>query len=240
MTKQWVVAVLKGLKIKNCEGYDRLPLRILNEGCDQISETVADLFNKIYKEKRVPQQWKVAKVIPLYKKGDASEISKYRPISNLCTLSKVFEKLILNRLWEIADKEKVDLTGTTQHGFKPNRSTITAALTSMISRAIDGDKYAAIASFDLSAAFDVVDRRILFTRLEVMGIPNDIITLLRDWLQDRMSYVEVRGVSSYMRNSDSGTVQDSVLGPILFSLFIRPIYELEDLTTYADDNYVIS
>jgi hypothetical protein len=183
----------------------------------------------------------VAKVIPLHKKGATTEISNYRPISNLCTLSKVFEKLILGRLWDIADKEKVDLTGATQHGFKPNRSTTTAALTiqSVISRAIDNDNFAAIASLDLSAAFDVVDRGLLFERLHTMGIPEDVRALLKEWLKDRMSYVEVRGSSSYMRKSDSGTVQGSVLGPILFSLFIRPIYDLEEITTYADDNYVI-
>jgi hypothetical protein len=104
---------------------------------------------------------------------------------------------------------------------------------------MDEDKFAGIASLDLSAAFDVVDRQLLFKRLETIGMPEDVTTLLKDWLQDRMSYVEVRGSSSYMRNSDSGTVQGSVLGPILFSIFIRPIYDLEELTTYADDNYVM-
>ena len=96
--------------------------------------------------------------MPLHKKGPITEISNYRPILNLCALSKVFEKLVL-RLWEVSDEAKVDLTSKTQHGFKPNRSTISTALTiqSMISRALDEDRYAAIASLDLSAAFDVVN-----------------------------------------------------------------------------------
>ena len=72
-----------------------------------------------------------------------------------------------------------------------------------------------------------------------MGIPKDVTDLLRDWLSNRQSYVEIGGNSSYMKESNSGTVQGSVLGPVLFSIFIRPIYDKEDLTTYAYDNYVI-
>jgi hypothetical protein len=241
MTKLQIAGVLKDLKVKNYEGYDRLPLRILNDGSEILLDTIADLFDKIYKEKKVPMQWKIAKILPLHKKGPSTKILNYRPISNLCALSKVFEKLVLRRLWEVSNEAGVDLTGDTQHGFKPNRSIISTALTirSMISRALDEDRYAAIASLDLSAAFDVVDRDLLFVRLELMGISNDVVQLLKDWLHERIGYVEVNGNSSYMKNSDCGTVQGSVLGPILFSLFIRPVYDLEELTTYADHNYVM-
>jgi hypothetical protein len=236
-----VLLVMKNLKIKNCEGYDRLPLRILSEGAEILAPVLANLFDKIYHERAVPSQWKTAKVIPLHKKGDFSDIKNYRPISNLCTMSKIFEKLVLKRLWQISDKHRIDLTGDTQHGFKPKRSTITAALTiqSIISRALNEDKFVVAASLDLSAAFDVVNRDLLFTRLETMGIPQDVVEILKDWLSDRQSYVEVRGNSSYMKISDCGTVQGSVLGPVLFSIFIRPIYDIEDITTYADDNYVV-
>jgi hypothetical protein len=217
-----IMKVLKNLKIKNCEGYDRLPLRIIAKGAELLLPIITKLFSKIYKERMVPNQWKVAKVIPLHKKGDNEHISNYRPISNLCPLSKIFEKLVLRRLWNIADKHRVNLTGETQHGFKPNRSTITAALTiqSIISRALNDDKYVVAASLDLSAAFDVVDRCLLFKRIKVMGIPKDVTDLLRDWLSNRQSYVEIGGNSSYMKESNSGTVQGSVLGPVLFSIFI--------------------
>ena len=81
----------------------------------------------IYQEKRIPEQWKTAKIIPLHKKGNKDNISNYRPISNLCTMSKIYEKLILQQLLKIAKDNKVDLTGDAQHGFKQNRSTVTAA-----------------------------------------------------------------------------------------------------------------
>ena len=106
----------------------------------------------------------------------------------------------------------------------------------MISRSLDDNNYYILASLDLSAAFDIVNRELLFTRLETMGIPEDINSLLKDWLTNRKSFVDINGNHSNLHEENHGTVQGSVLGPILFSIFIRPIYDLEAMTTYADDN----
>ena len=123
-------------KTKNCKGFDRIPLRILKDGAFVIGKPLSVLFHKIYEAKKIPEQWKVAKIIPLHKKGNKQDITNYRPISNLCAVSKVFEKLILKRLQKIEKENNLDLTGEQQHGFKKNRSTITAGLTlqSIISR----------------------------------------------------------------------------------------------------------
>jgi hypothetical protein len=199
------------------------------------------LFHKIYEAKKIPEQWKVAKIIPLHKKGNKQDITNYRPISNLCAVSKVFEKLILKRLQKIEKENNLDLTGEQQHGFKKNRSTITAGLTlqSIISRKMDEDEYAVMSSLDLSAAFDLVNLDLLLKRLKIMGIPIDVIQLLEVWLRDRFFYVEANGKNSLISNSDIGTIQGSILGPILYALFIRPLYDIEKLTTFADDNYVV-
>ena len=143
MTKLNILKIMKNLKIKNCEGFDRIPLRILNEGAERLVHPLADLFKLIYEQKSIPEQWKTAKIIPLLKKGAKDDITNYRPISNLCTISKIYEKLILQQLLKISKSNHVDLTGELQHGFKENRSTITAALNiqSIISRAIDEDNY---------------------------------------------------------------------------------------------------
>ena len=96
-----------------------------------------------------------------------------------------------------------------------------------------------MSSLDLSAAFDLVNLDLLLKRLKIMGMPNDIISLLECWLQNRYSFVEANGERSEIQESDIGTIQGSILGPILYALFIRPLYELEKLTTFADDNYVV-
>ena len=241
MTEVAVNSCLNELKTKNCEGFDRIPMRILKDGAPILAKPLSVLFQKIYTTKKIPEQWKIAKIIPLHKKGKKQDMANYRPISNLCSTSKVFEKLILKRLEMIEEENKLDLTGKHQHGFKKNRSTITAGLTlqSIISKALDEDEYAVMASLDLSAAFDLVNLDLLITRLKIMGIPKDVMELLEIWLRDRYLYVEANGKNSIIFNTNIGTIQGSILGPILYALFIRPIYDFEKITTFADDNYVV-
>ena len=106
----------------------------------------------------------ISKTIPIFKnKGDKKDIENYRPIANLCAASKVFEKLILKRILEIQESHNVDLTNSAQHGFKRKRSTASLSLTlqTLIAHALDDDNYAIMASLDLSAAFDVVNIKLL-------------------------------------------------------------------------------
>ena len=101
--------------------------------------------------------------MPLFKKGDKEKTENYCPISNLSSITKVFKKVLLHRFQEIQEKEKINLTGSSQHGFKKNFSTETACLEiqTKLSNACDDGNYASIASLDLTAAFDVVDRKLL-------------------------------------------------------------------------------
>ena len=241
MTPERVEECLKNLKTKNCEGPDRLPLRVLKDGAMILAKPLSVLFHKIYERKEIPEQWKVSKVIPLHKKGKKEDIENYRPIANLCSITKVFEKLILLRLEEIEKENNIDLTGYEQHGFKKKRSTVTAGLTlqTIIAREMDMDSYVAMSSLDLSAAFDLVNLDLLMKRLRIMGIPGDLLQLLEVWLRQRSFYVEANGQNSTILENDVGTIQGSILGPILYALFIRPLYKITKVTTFADDNYVV-
>ena len=158
-TLENVTKAIKSIKIKNCEGYDRIPQRILSEGINYLLEPIHKLFNLIYERKKVPEKWLISKIIPIFKKGSKNEIENYRPIANLCSMSKVFEQLIIDRLREIETSNKCDLTGKLQHGFKQKRSTATAGLMlqSILTRALDNDNFPIMSSIDLSAAFDVVN-----------------------------------------------------------------------------------
>ena len=90
MTEPNIMQILKTLKIKNCEGFDRILLRIFNEGAEILISPLSQLYKLIYTEKRIPEQWKTARIIPLQEKGSKEDITNYRPISNLCTMSKNF------------------------------------------------------------------------------------------------------------------------------------------------------
>ena len=236
-----VQKALESIKIKNCEGYDRLPQRILNEGKTILIKPVTKLFELIYHNKIIPEQWSISKIIPIFKKGSKTDIENYRPIANLCSMTKVYEQLIINRLREIEQESGIDITGNPQHGFKPKRSTGTASLTlqSVLSHALDSGNYGVMASIDLSAAFDVVNIKLLIKRLKIIGIPKDVISLIEIWLNNRMFYVDINGNASYLKTSDTGTIQGSRLGPILYAIYISPIFDLEKMTNYADDNFII-
>ena len=237
-----VLECLKEIKQKNCEGYDRIPQRILLDGAEILVTPLTILFGKIYNEKSIPEQWSIAKVIPIHKKGPKNNVENYRPIANLCSTSKIFEKLILKQLLKIESLQNVDITGKHQHGFKRNRSTSTLALQlqSLIARALDEDNYVVMASLDLSAAFDVVNVELLLTRLRVLGLPGDILALLEVWLQNRMFYVQISDHNSLLIETNTGTIQGSILGPILYAIFVAPLYEISKLSNFADDNFALT
>jgi endonuclease/exonuclease/phosphatase family metal-dependent hydrolase len=240
-TEENVSNVMKNLKEKSSYGLDNIPVRVLRDAYEILVKPYHRLLNKIYDQNVIPEQWKTSRILPLYKKGKKNQIENYRPISNLCAGSKLFERLILVRILEIEEQAGTSLTGNNQHGFKKERSTITAAveIQSRVAALMDQDQYVAMASLDLSAAFDVVNVDLLLVRLKKIGLPTDVINLLESWLRDRQCYVEVRNCCSQYFSSDVGTVQGSILGPILFSLFISPLLEKEDLISYADDSYLV-
>jgi hypothetical protein len=229
--------VMKNLQLKNCYGCDRIPLRILKDGYLILGMPIYVLMTKIYQQKKIPEQWKMSRIIPLHKKGSKAKVENYRPIANLCATSKIFEKLMLGRILETSDADK--LFTKHQHGFRKRRSTITAIaeLQNIIATHMDLNEYVAVASLDLSAAFDVVNVDLLLKRLENMGIPEDLTQILASWLKDRAAYVEVDGELSEYFSVPDGTVQGSVLGPVLFNLFLRPLLEMTKSPAYADDSY---
>ena len=236
-----VINAVKSLNSNNTEGHDRIPVRIIVDSIELLSKPLAYLFNEIYSTKQLPEQWLISKVIPIHKKGSTSKIENYRPISNLCACSKIFEKLILNQIKKIEIANKIDLTNKSQHGFKSKHSTLTAGLKiqSLIARAVDDDMYALMASLDLSSAFDVVNVELLMKRLRIIGLPDDMIELISNWLTTRYFYVSIEGSNSFVHTTGVGTVQGSILGPVLYSLFVSPLAELENLVLFADDNYIL-
>ena len=109
----------------------------------------------------------------------------------------------------------------------------------MIARAADNDCYVVMASLDLSMAFDMVNIELLVKRLRIMGMPNDVIKLIREWLVGRSFYVQVGDDVSALFDSDVGTIQGSVLGPILYALFVSPLFDIANITNFADDNFCL-
>jgi hypothetical protein len=205
------------LKIKNCEGHDCIPQRLLTDGIHILIKPLTVLFSKIYMQMDIPQHWLFSKISPVLKKGFKSKIENYRLIANLCFTTKIFEKLILQRILQIEKDNIVNISGPQQHGLKKGHNTNTAglALQTIIASALDEDSFALMASIDLSAAFDLVNIEFLLKRMKIMGLPNDIMELVTRWHTTRSYYVSIKGSNSYLHLYRVGTIQGSILGPIL-------------------------
>ena len=117
MTKTDIIACIKMLKIKNCEGYDRIPQRVLIDGIDLLIDWLTKLFSMVYRDCTIPGQWLVAKITPILKMGSVHSIENYRPVAALCSWSNIFERIILKRIAALELLNDVELVGSQQHGF---------------------------------------------------------------------------------------------------------------------------
>jgi len=200
-------------------------------------EIFIQLFNKVATE-GMPASWKTAIVTPIHKKGAKDLVSQYRPISNLNSISKLFEKTILRRLDKLGE-----LDGRFQHGFKSARSTTTAMLEiqDFISGELDKNKMVGMYSLDLTAAFDLL-RPDIFADQWQHKIPPWLLKILMDFLTDRTFKVQLKESKSGSRDLKIGCVQGSVLGPRLFTMYISQLENILPsdtfVTSYADDTYV--
>lgn len=230
-------------KRKRSFGHDRIPMLVLLDAREIIIPTVCSIFQKIYEEKVIPSKWKISRIVALHKKGDKSSVENYRPISNVCSLAKIFERCILNEINTTANIDSIDISGVNQHGFKKGHSTSTLALDlqTHIAKALEKGKMVGVVSLDLTAAFDCISKPKLKTRLAKLGLDAKIVDIIDEWLVGRSSYVECNGCSSFPYKELYGTPQGSVLGPVLFTLYIRPLFDVTpNLKMYADDSYIFA
>lgn len=211
-------------KLKTSCGHKRVPMRIYKDSLSKTLPSILSLFQKIFRETKMPHIWKISRTIPIHKKGSKTDAANYKPISNLCSLAKIYKRCLLQLINEIQTINNIDLTGENQFGFKKKSSTTHLALDlqNRIASDLDEGKSVAVLSLDLSSAFDVVDIETLIKRLQVMGLPINIINQIKKWLSNRSAYIETLDNCSEIYNVNQETVQGSVMGPMFFLLFISP------------------
>ena len=189
-----------------------------------------------------PDQLKIAKVCPIFKEGDKNVFTNYRPISILPCLSKVFEKIISERLLSFIHKNNI-LTAS-QYGFRRNHSTLMAILKvyDFVTKAIDNREFCAGIFIDLSKAFDTLDHSILAKKLEFYGFRGIVNKLMISYLTNRQQYVVYNYGSSNLASVQYGVPQGSILGPLLFLLYINDIDTISNLLVFvlfADDTTIL-
>ena len=236
-TEATVIEALNNLKTDKSPGPDKLPPKFLYEVRHELSEALTMIFNESIKTGEVPRDWRDAEVVPLFKKGNRNEPSNYRPVSLTCIFGKVMEKLIKDQLLEHIYGNQI--MNDSQHGFTKGRSCLTNLLDffETVYEKLDRDRAVDIIYLDFAKAFDKVPHLRLSSKLEACGIEGNIHRWIKNWLFDRRQKVGIRGHYSDWIGVMSGVPQGSVLGPLLFLVYINDIDEgiLSKLSKFADD-----
>ena len=182
---------------------------------------------------------KIANVIPLFKCNDQEMFNNYRPVSLLCSLSKVFEKIMYNRLIEFLDKHS--LLFSFQFGFRKFHSTYMAMMRDKLTKYLDNGDFIFGVFLDLSKAFDAVDHDILVRKLSYYGIRENVLAWFQSYLANRKQFVPYNGVSSTSKRVKCGVPQGSILGPLLFLIYINDLSNVSTvshLVLFADDTSI--
>ena len=244
VTPSEVAKLIRQLEPSKAVGPDEIPVVVLKELSAELSPILSKLFNKCIRQSCFPVSWKKSSVCPVFKNaGERCDPTKYRPISLLPIMSKVFESIINNFL--ISNLEKSSLLSDVQYGFRSSRSTadILTVITDRISRSLDLSFETRSVALDISKAFDKVWHKGLLHKLQSYGITGKILAVIKSFLSNRKMKVVLDGQSSQFYFLNAGVPQGSVLGPTLFLIYINDLPDnilSSFIDIFADDSTIYS
>jgi len=228
--------VLQALDTNKATGPDGIPPIVLKKCAPELSPVLSRLFELSLVKGRCPLSWKSSHVIPVPKKGDLSLPSNYRPIAITSVLCKVLETLLTEAIMSFCEQHSV--INDKQYGFRKQRSTadLLSYVTNVWSSSLDKFGESTAIALDISKAFDRVWHPALLAKLYSVGIHEEIITWVRDFLTGRSIAVRVDGFTSESHSFNAGVPQGCVLSPMLFLIFINDLLSQANIHSFADDS----
>ena len=237
ITADDVSDVLRLIDTTKACGPDFISPKLLREGGPSLSHHLANLFNNSLNESTFPSDWKLANVIPVYKKGDKTDVANYRPISLLSCIGKVFERCVFKHLHNYIVAN--NLITPLQSGFTPSDSATFQLidLYNTFVKALDDGKEVRVIFCDISKAFDRVWHRGLLFKLRRMGVSGKLLDWFISYLSQRFQRVAMEGCVSDYIQIQAGVPQGSILGPLLFLIYINDIVNDigSSIRLFADD-----
>ena len=244
VTPEDIINMTNRIKTKTSMDHRGISSKLMKLSINNTALPLTHIINLSLSNGIVPNDLKIAKVIPIFKTGDRTQFNNYRPISILPAFSKIIEKVVAKKLITFLESSKQLYQH--QYGFRPRHSTIHPIINLLNQIAQENDKptknFSMSVFLDLSKAFDTINHGILLRKLENMGIRGITMRWFESYLSNRKQYMLFGGVSSSLQDICCGVPQGSILGPILFIIYMNDIPNCSNLPIYcfADDTTVIS
>ncbi|XP_054260026.1 uncharacterized protein LOC128984710 [Macrosteles quadrilineatus] len=240
LTPESLVTMVGHFKTSHSPDIYGMTTVILKHTVNIVAIPLCQVLNSCLSAGIFPRILRVSRTVPIYKKGDPASVQSYRPISIIPTFAKVFETAI--KLQLVSYLERNNLMSNLQHGFRKDRSTVTAVseLVHRIQQAFEDTNTVALTLCDLSKAFDCVSHDILLAKLNKYGVRGAVYDTFVTYLENRQQVVSIAGAKSRALNVPHGVPQGSVVGPVLFLIAINDLELSGNALRFADDTTLIS